>query len=143
MTRASWTRAATYGAGVLLGVVVGFFFAFNAVFADVFGFGPKAGAVAYVLGGYLVAGAVVGWPLPVGLQTRADRLGRMVALAAPGLVLIALYTVREPGRPLYHGAVLLAIALGTWAGVLLGAWARGRRDARRAVTSDAHEQGYE
>jgi hypothetical protein len=98
---------------VLLGLPLAFFFAFNAVFSDgplgqrLAAFGLTAGAF-FVAAGFLAffAGARRAW-----LAT---------CLAAPAIVILALYTLRETQNWALHLLDAACVAGGSAAGVWVG-----------------------
>lgn len=103
-----------------MGVLPGFFLAFNAVFSDGGGPGERVLSSLLIAGGYALLSGVCGALL------RTWRAG--LWLSASAVVMIALYSFREHERLWLHTAVVLvavALALG-------GAWggARVRGKAR-------------
>ncbi|MBE0475688.1 MAG: hypothetical protein IBX62_01105 [Coriobacteriia bacterium] len=112
---------------VLLGVVWGFFVSFNAVFSDVFGARDMAGALVYVLVGFALLG--------LGFGLAAPSTGPRWAwwLATPGVLMVALFTIGEYQRLLYHALVVAAVVGGAAGGAALGAFVRGAVRGRGAV----------
>jgi hypothetical protein len=106
-------------AGVI-GLVAGFFVAFNAVFTDVFGFGDMLGAVAYVLVSYTLLG------LLFGVLGRTTGVRWALWLAPPGLVLVAFSLLDSTERIPYIASVVVAVVVGSlggaWAGMRLSAF---------------------
>lgn len=114
---------------LFLGVLFGFFVAFNAVFSDVFGVGEMLGAIAYVLVAYFVLGFVYGLAAP-------ETGWRWTPwLAAPGVLFAAFMIFDNPARVLYVGGVMLSAAAATFAGSWLGAFARRSRVSSRRAGS--------
>ncbi len=117
-------RALGRVAAVAMGLVWGFFVAFNVVFSDVFGVSEMAGAVVFVFVAYVLLGAVFGAAGP--------RTGSRWAwwLAPPGVLLVAVGLADNVARVVYHAAVIAAVVGGTLGGAVLGVKVReylGRR----------------
>ena len=111
-------------AASVLGLVWGFFVAFNVVFSDIFGATDMAAAVAFVLGAYSVLGLAVGAVGPATGWRWAPWL------AVPGLLFVMLSLADNVARIVYVRAVIAAITIGSVA----GAWAGAR--LRRHLTRD-------
>jgi hypothetical protein len=92
---------------VVVGVLWGFFVAFNVVFSDVFVLGEMVVAVAVVLGAYAIPGAILGLFEP--------EYGWRWALwlAPPGVLLVLWQLGDAPQRWPYHLAVIVAIVAGS------------------------------
>ncbi len=116
------TRVLTQAlSAVLLGVVWGFFVAFNAVFSDVFGTTAYVQAMFYVLGAYALLGIAFGlvWP---------ERSWRWaVWLTPPAAVMLVLYTFSEAGTAGWNLTVLALCVAGAALGGLAGAGLRTGR----------------
>jgi hypothetical protein len=116
-----------------LGLLWGFFVAFNVVFSDVFGASGMLSAVAFVLAAYFGLGLAFG---AIGPKTGARWT---VWLATPGMLFPLLMLSDNPGRWLYTLGVILAVLGGTLAGAWSGASLRRRLSAwsrRRNTNGD-------
>lgn len=116
-----WTVVLARTAALAVGVLAGFFVAFNAVFSDVFGLDGMLGAIAYVLVSYAVVGFVFGLAGPKTSWRWTPWL------AGPGVLLAALMLGDDAGRIAYVLGVMLSAVVAAFAGSWAGARARGRR----------------
>ncbi len=99
---------------VLMGLLAGFMGAFNAVFSD--GVASRQGAIdaaVYVFLAYVIAA----FPVAAVAPKTPWRWVWMVWI--PGMALIGLYAIREPGGVSWYAAV----ALYAWTGAFVGAFA--------------------
>ncbi|MDH4140416.1 MAG: hypothetical protein OEV43_07580 [Coriobacteriia bacterium] len=106
---------------VLLGVLAGFFGAFNAVFSDiVLSTRGMTEAAVYVWGVYAVTGIAVAVVAPA-------RGWRWVWwIWVPGALMLVLYSIRESQAFAWHAAVALYAWVGAYLGAYLGAALRTR-----------------
>lgn len=117
-------------AALALGVVWGFFVAFNVVFSDIFGVQEMLLAILYVIVAYLALGLVFG---ALGPKTS----WRWTPwLATPGALFVVFMILDNPARIVYVLGVLVAVVGASLAGSFLGAWVRGRLRGR-PTRSDA------
>ncbi|MFA5845197.1 MAG: hypothetical protein WC971_10260 [Coriobacteriia bacterium] len=113
----TWKRIAGRALAFSLGVLWGFFVAFNAVFSDM-GAGEWPGVVAYVFVAYALLGLAFGLAGPrAGIRWAAW-------LAGPAVLLLVLYSLRETGRLGWHALVLALVVAGSVGGAALGARVR-------------------
>jgi len=135
----SVTRALARIVAVALGLVWGFFVAFNVVFSDVFGLSDMLGAVGFVVFAYFGLGLAYG---ALGPKTGARWTGW---LATPGALFALLMISDNSERIGYTLGVVLAVVGGTLFGSWLGSYARRRLDAwsakRRMSGSDTAATG--
>jgi uncharacterized protein YneF (UPF0154 family) len=110
---------------LFLGLVWGFFVAFNMVFSDVYGAAEMFGALAYVLAAYGLLG------LMFGALERSTGWRWVFWLAPPGLLLILYMLHDSAGRIPYVIAVFLSVIVGSAGGAWVGAKLVSAISARR------------
>lgn len=107
-------RVASRVLALLLGMVWGFFVAFNVVFSDIFGVLEMAWAVGFVFIAYALLG------LPFGALGRATSWRWAWWLASMGVLFVMLSLFDNLARTVYMTAVILAVVGGSALGALLG-----------------------
>jgi hypothetical protein len=110
-----------YALALLAGLLAGFFLVFNSVFSDVIDTGERLFSFILIILVYGALGVVLGYlaaSWPVGL-----------VLAAPAVLFVAWYTLREPGNPPLHLAYIVVTATSACLSSYLG-----ERIATRAKT---------
>jgi Na+/proline symporter len=107
-------RIAAYVSTAVLGVLAGFFLVFNAVFSDVFGLNQRLLALVVIVVGYFVIGSLLSlvWPKPIPAL--------ICVLVTPAIVIVLLYSLREPNL-LWHGLCVAAAVAAALAGRASGA----------------------
>lgn len=119
------TVIATRLLALILGLVWGFFVAFNMVFTDIFGAAEMLGALAFVLAAYGLLGVVLG------VLERSTSWKWAFWVAPPGLLLVVFMLSDDPSRVPYVAAVFLSVIVGSagggWAGAKLAEAVSARR----------------
>jgi len=117
-------RLLVYIAAVMVGAFPAIFVVFNAIFAD--GGSPIERVVTFVL--TVAAYGILG--IAFGLFSSAAWWVLGFWISFPAIVIVAWYSIEEPGRPLLHLSYLV-LAIGSASlGARAGAWYRARRKAR-------------
>jgi len=99
-----------------VGMLLGFFVAFNGVLSDILGFSDTAGAIVFVFVAYLLTGMVFG------VSGRRYGWKWSLWLAPPGVALLLTSLFDAGGeRLIYILAVLLAVTVGSAGGSWVGA----------------------
>ena len=130
-------KGVSYIIVALVGILVGFFVAFNIVYSDVVGLLDRFGSLAYVFLAYIVCGSVFEFARPdLGLSG-------VLWLTAPGISMLVAYSFREPQQITLHILVAaIAVFSATLGAVLVQSMRSRRQNKERARARERANQRF-